>query len=134
MKKIKLPDGTPTYCLKSAEAVVLDDHIKGYFNHGISIEEEDVVFDIGANIGVFGLRASQEYNNIEIHCFEPVPQIFEVLNCNVKLSLNPQFYAYQMGLVLKMIRLVSHISQIVPRYQHLILNYGKKTLKLFKKQ
>ena len=98
MKKIKLPDGTPIYCLKSAEAVVLDDHIKGYFNHGISIEEEDVVFDIGANIGVFGLRASQEYNNIEIHCFEPVPQIFEVLNCNVKLSFNPQFYAYQMGL------------------------------------
>ena len=98
MKKINLPDGTEIYCLKGAEAVVLDDHIKGYFNHGISIKKGDVIFDIGANIGVFGLRASQEYKDLEIHCFEPVPQIFEVLKENVKLSLNPNFHAYQMGL------------------------------------
>ena len=106
MKKINLPDGTPIYCLKSTEAVVLDDHIKGYFNHGISIKQGDVVFDIGANIGVFGLRASQEFKDLEIHCFEPVPQIFEVLRKNVKLSLNPKFYAYQMGLGSKL----DHIS------------------------
>ena len=98
MKKINLPDGTEIYCLKSAEAVVLDDHIKGYFNHGISIKKGDVIFDIGANIGVFGLRASQEFKDLEIHCFEPVPQIFEVLTENVKLSLNSNFHAYQMGL------------------------------------
>ena len=71
MKKIKLTDGTPLYCLRSTEAIVLDDHIKGYFNHGISLKEGDVIFDIGANIGVFGVRASQTYNNIEIHSFEP---------------------------------------------------------------
>ncbi len=97
MKKISLPDGTPIYCLKATEAIVLDDHIKGYFNHGININDNDVVIDIGANIGVFGLRASQEYQNIEIHSFEPVPQIFEVLEKNKVLSKNPNFFTYQMG-------------------------------------
>ena len=98
MKKIKLTDGTSLYCLRSTEAIVLDDHIKGYFNHGISLQEGDVIFDIGANIGVFGVRASQTYNNIEIHSFEPVPQIYEVLLKNTELSNNKSFFAYQMGL------------------------------------
>ncbi len=97
MKKIKLIDGTPIFCLRSTEAIVLDDHIKGYFNHGINLQEGDVIFDIGANIGVFGLRASQTYNNIEIHSFEPVPQIYDVLLKNTELSNNKYFYAYQMG-------------------------------------
>ena len=98
MKKIKLTDGTPLYCLRSTEAIVLDDHIKGYFNHGISLKEGDVIVDIGANIGVFGVRASQTYNNIEIHSFEPVPQIYDVLLKNTELSNNNSFFAYQMGI------------------------------------
>ena len=97
MKKINLPDNTPIYCLKSTEAIVLDDHIKGYFNHGIKINKGDVIIDIGANIGVFGLRASQEFKEIEIHSFEPVPQIYNVLQKNKVLSNNPNFHAYQMG-------------------------------------
>ena len=98
MKKIKLSDGTPIYCLKSAEAIVLDDHIKGYLMHGISLKDGDVVVDVGANIGVFGLRASQWYQDIQIHSFEPVPQIFEVLEKNSAYSNNKGFHAYQMGL------------------------------------
>lgn len=101
MKKIRLTDGTPLYCLRSAEAIVLDDHIKGYFNHGINIKKGDVIFDIGANIGIFGLRSSQIYNNIEIHSFEPIPQIFNVLLKNVELSNNKSFFAYQMGIGFK---------------------------------
>ncbi|MBL4704233.1 MAG: FkbM family methyltransferase [Flavobacteriales bacterium] len=98
MKKTKLSDGTPIYCLKGAEAIVLDDHIKGYLTHGIELHDGDVVVDVGANIGVFGLRASQWFNNIEIHSFEPVPQIYEVLTQNTVLSANEGFHAYQMGL------------------------------------
>ncbi len=97
MKKIKLTDGTPIFCLRSTEAIVLDDHIKGYFNFGISLKEGDVIIDVGANIGVFGLRASQTYNNIEIHSFEPIPQIYDVLLKNTELSNNKSFFAYKMG-------------------------------------
>ncbi|MEC8968751.1 MAG: FkbM family methyltransferase [Bacteroidota bacterium] len=98
MKKINLPDGTPIYCLKATEAVVLDDHVQGYFNHGIKIKEDDVIIDVGANIGVFGLKASKLFDKIEIHSFEPVPPIFEVLSNNKKLSGNPKFFVYQMGM------------------------------------
>ena len=79
MKKIRLTDKTPIYCLKSAEAIVLDDHVNGYFNHGIELKDGDVVVDVGANIGVFGIRASQRFKEITIHSFEPVPDIFKVL-------------------------------------------------------
>jgi FkbM family methyltransferase len=96
--KIKLPDGTPVFCLKKSEAIVLDDHIKGYFNHGIQLKDGDIVFDVGANIGIFGLRASQWYKNVEIHCFEPIPEIHEVLAKNARLSKNDKFHAYAMGL------------------------------------
>ena len=65
MKKINLPDGTPIYCLKATEAVVLDDHVQGYFNHGIKIKEDDVIIDVGANIGVFGLKASKLYEKLK---------------------------------------------------------------------
>ena len=46
---------------------------------------------------MFGVRASQTFNNIEIHSFEPVPQIYEVLLKNTELSNNKSFFAYQMG-------------------------------------
>ena len=98
MKKIRLTDKTPIYCLKSAEAIVLDDHVNGYFNHGIQLKDGDVVVDVGANIGVFGIRASQRFKEITIHSFEPVPDIFKVLKKNTILSQNKLFHAYQMGL------------------------------------
>ena len=42
MKKIFLSDKTPIYCLIPSEAFILDDHIKGYLEHGIYVKENDV--------------------------------------------------------------------------------------------
>ena len=42
MKKIFLSDKTPIYCLIPSEAFILDDHIKGYLEHGIHVKENDV--------------------------------------------------------------------------------------------
>ena len=61
MKKINLNDGTTAYYLKQNEAIVLDDHIKGYLKYEIKINDGDVIIDIGANIGILGLRLSQSY-------------------------------------------------------------------------
>ena len=52
MKKINLNDGTTAYCLKQNEAIVLDDHIKGYLKYGIKINEGDV---IKADFGKLGV-------------------------------------------------------------------------------
>ena len=53
--KTKLSDGTQVHCLRKPEAKMLDHHVEGYLQHGIEIHDNDIVFDIGANIGVFGV-------------------------------------------------------------------------------
>jgi len=82
MNKATLEDGTVVYCLLKPEALVLDHHVQGYLEHGIDIGDGDVVFDIGANIGLFGVRAVQKHAGVRVFAFEPVPDIFEVLHKN----------------------------------------------------
>jgi len=98
MKKILLSKETPIYCLVPSEAIILDDHIEGYFNHGVNLKEGDVVVDVGANIGVLGIRLSKKFKKIQIHSFEPIPNIFKVLKRNSQLSKNPFFKVYENGL------------------------------------
>jgi len=97
MKKIKLNDGTPIYCLKEHEAIVLDEHIKGYLGYDVKIKKGDTIVDIGANIGVLGIRLSTYFNDINIHAFEPIPDIYTVLEKNAKFSSNKNFKTYMMG-------------------------------------
>ena len=47
MKKIKLNDDTPIYCLKETEAIVLDEHIQGYLNLGIDIQKDFTIIALG---------------------------------------------------------------------------------------
>jgi len=98
MKKINLNDGTPIYCLKKNEAIVLDEHIKGYLDFGINLENGDTIVDVGANIGVLGVRLSKNYPQINIHSFEPIPEIYKVLEKNSYLTHNSNFKTYMMGL------------------------------------
>jgi FkbM family methyltransferase len=81
-KCIRLEDGTPVHCLLKAEAMVLDHHVAGYLTHGITIGPSDVVFDVGANVGVFALRALQRGPAVRVFAFEPIPPIFDVLEKN----------------------------------------------------
>lgn len=84
MKSAQLTDGTPITCLISTEANVLDHHVAGYFAHGISLSRGAVVFDVGANIGVFGLRTLQRVAEAKVFAFEPVPAIYACLESNAK--------------------------------------------------
>jgi amino acid adenylation domain-containing protein/FkbM family methyltransferase len=54
-----------------------------YSRHGIVIEPEACVFDVGANIGLFALYAGQRCPGGRIYCFEPLPPIAETLRANV---------------------------------------------------
>ena len=76
MTMTTLADGTRVHCLQPGEAKVLDGHIEGYMNHGIRVEPGNVVFDVGANIGLFGLRMAQRCEgDIRLIAFEPIPDI-----------------------------------------------------------
>ena len=97
MTKTTLNDGTPVFCLRKPEAKMLDHHVDGYLQNGISINDNDVVFDVGANVGVFGLRAIQKAKNVNAYCFEPIPDIFSVLKKNAEEYGDNRIHVYEFG-------------------------------------
>ena len=99
MNKTTLIDGTEINCISSNEAKILYEHINGYLNTKINIKEDDVIIDIGANIGIFGIKLSKLFNNkITILSFEPIKHIFNVLEENSILIGNKNFKVFQWGL------------------------------------
>ncbi len=54
-----------------------------YLQHGIEVREGDVVFDVGANVGVAAAFFALECGAGAVHSFEPVRPIFEQLRQNV---------------------------------------------------
>jgi len=53
-----------------------------YLRNGIELRDGDVVFDVGANIGLFSLFVGEILQDATIYAFEPVPDIFEYLRRN----------------------------------------------------
>ena len=98
MTQTILNDGTPIFCLRKPETKMLDHHVEGYLQNGIAIDENDVVFDVGANVGVFGLRAIQKAKNVRAYCFEPIPDIFSVLKKNAEVHGQGRIHTFQLGI------------------------------------
>jgi len=99
MKQTTLIDGTKIFCISPTEGQMLYEHISGYIDHDlIEIKEGDIVVDIGANIGVLGIRLSKMFSNIEIISFEPINDIFNVLEENVKITKNNKFQIFNWGI------------------------------------
>lgn len=84
MQRATLSDGLEVWCIQRPEALVLDHHVRGYLQHGIEVQAGDVVLDVGANIGLFGVRAVRAHPDVKVYAFEPVPDIFAVLKANAE--------------------------------------------------
>ena len=56
-----------------------------YLKHGITINENATVIDVGANIGMFTLFVLQQAPDARIYAFEPSPPAFEALSTNASL-------------------------------------------------
>lgn len=57
-----------------------------YLRHGIVLRPGDTIFDVGANIGLFALRAVRACgNDLRLFAFEPVPDTFRYLQKNLAL-------------------------------------------------
>jgi len=48
--------------------------------------DPDVIFDVGANIGVYSISFSQLFPNATIYSFEPVKKTYDVLVRNIELN------------------------------------------------
>jgi FkbM family methyltransferase len=85
-----LPDGMKIYCLQQDDVQFIYQRIQDYLKNGITLQEGDTVFDVGANIGLFTLWAYQQCKqNVVVYAFEPIPATFEVLHRNVQ-RFNPE--------------------------------------------
>ena len=95
----QLPDGTKVFCLIEKEVPVLYEQVQDYLKYGIELRSGDVVFDVGANIGLFSLWIYQKcHQNVNIYAFEPIPAIFEVLQANAKRFDSEKIKAFPCGL------------------------------------
>jgi amino acid adenylation domain-containing protein/FkbM family methyltransferase len=55
---------------------------EGYFKHGIELPATPIIFDVGANIGLFGLAVAMSRPAARLFAFEPIPPIFQTLAAN----------------------------------------------------
>jgi len=63
-----------------------------YTRHGVTLDPDSVVVDIGANIGLFGMYAAMtRCTKGVVVCVEPVPEIFTALQAN--LARVPTIYS-----------------------------------------
>jgi FkbM family methyltransferase len=100
LKQLILPDGQQIYYIDKlcAEYIYREIFVeKVYHSHGIEIKDGATIFDIGGNIGLFSMYANRVATNLNIYTFEPVPQIFEVLQANILNSTN-KIHTYNIGL------------------------------------
>jgi amino acid adenylation domain-containing protein/FkbM family methyltransferase len=83
-----LPNGLAVFHQNQSETDFVYDEIfkdDGYLRHGVTLNDGDCVFDVGANIGLFSLFVGQRCRNATIYAFEPIPPVFETIQLNSRL-------------------------------------------------
>jgi len=56
-----------------------------YLQHGVTLNDGDCVFDVGANIGMFSLFVGRVCRGARVYAFEPIPPLFDLLRANTAL-------------------------------------------------
>ena len=56
--------------------------LQAYLRHGITINDGDSIFDVGANVGLFTLFVNQICQRPKVYSFEPNPTVFELSRLN----------------------------------------------------
>jgi len=68
-----------------------------YGKHGIELKQSNVVYDVGANIGLVSIWLGQQTPGLEIHSFEPVGSTFAKLAKNLAIHA-PEATPHQFGI------------------------------------
>lgn len=50
------------------------------------VQDNDVVFDIGGNIGFYSIALSKSKKGLTVHAFEPIPKTYETLVANARMN------------------------------------------------
>lgn len=98
---VELASGFVVSCLQKHEVRLVDSEVQSYFSQGlIESRPGDVVFDVGANIGLFTLAAFlRSQRDVTVYAFEPVDVIYERLCVNVqRCAAGTRLQAFDFGL------------------------------------
>ena len=60
--------------------------LQAYLRHGVTLNDGDCVFDVGANIGLFTLFVHQICHSPSVFAFEPNPVASKILQANVEAN------------------------------------------------
>ncbi len=82
--KRKLKQGITFFMPVTAAPLINEIWEKEVYNRAYSLKENDIVLDVGANIGVFSLYAASR--GAKVFSFEPNPEVFAVLQENIRIN------------------------------------------------
>lgn len=94
-----LPDGRSVHCVNAYEVdfswheIFADDLTA----HGLSLPQDGVYVDVGANIGLFALYLNDLCPNARLIAYEPMPASFAALERNIE-KMGGRAHAFQMAL------------------------------------
>lgn len=77
-------------------------HLKSVFEGEYEVPltytgEQPVVLDLGANYGAFSIWASHRWPGCTVHAYEPNPEVFPVLERNLKIYGNIKAHSHGIG-------------------------------------
>lgn len=98
LRETTLSNGTRVFCVRPYEADLVQGEMPGYFRHGIEVRDGDVVFDVGANIGLFGLWTLGLARDVNVYSFEPIPRTFQALQANAERHGQGRWRVFNCGL------------------------------------
>lgn len=97
--RVTLPNGREIVCSSRHEALLVFDEVGHYVRHGMKLQPGDVIFDVGANIGLFSLWAYETcQRDCSIFAFEPIPRIHALLHENLRQLGSTRIRAFNAGL------------------------------------
>jgi FkbM family methyltransferase len=62
------------------------------------VNDGDVIFDIGANMGYYSVLLAKKYMDATVHCFEPIPTTFALCQNNISLNDSTNIICNNFGL------------------------------------
>ena len=90
-KTARLPNGMSVHYVSPPDVQFLYDEIyenECYLKHGLTIEPDDVVIDVGGNIGLFAMYAARKCPCGRVFTLEPLPPTYANLRRNVRENLD----------------------------------------------
>jgi len=103
---------------------------KLYNPPGFEINETDVVFDIGAHIGIFSIYASMSAKKGKIYAFEPMPENFMLFKQNMELNNTQNVSAYNKAVAKKRGYTIMNISTTHTGAHSMYYNFGSGAVKV----